>query len=197
MATMTAVGPSVPYIRDDDEEPTDRGFMLPRGFEFVDGQLQELNVSQLSSYMAGRVYLKLANFSDSRRLGWVFPEGTSYQCFADDPTRIRRADAAFHLLSKLTLEQLRTEGDSKVVPDLVVEVVSTHDGADEVNRKWMDWLKAGVSLVWVVHPHDRTIHAYTSPRSVQLFSESDILTAEPVLPEFRLPMGELFATPAD
>lgn len=197
MATMTAAGPSAPYIRDEYEEQTDRGFVLPRGFEFVDGQLQELNVSQLSSYMAGECFARIREFVRPRRLGWVFPEGTSYQCFADDPTRIRRADAAFHLLSKLTLEQLRSEGYSKVVPDLVVEVVSTHDGADEVNRKWMDWLKAGVSLVWVVHPHDRTIHAYTAPRSVQLFSESDILTAEPVLPEFRLPMGELFATPAD
>jgi len=196
MATMTAAGPSAPFIPDGYEESTDRRFILPRGFEFVNGQLQELNVSRLSNFMAGRVYLKLSNFTDARRLGWVFPEGTSYQCFADDPTRIRRADAAFHLLSKLTLDQLRTEGYSSVVPDLVVEVVSTHDGADDVNRKWLEWLKAGVSLVWVVHPHDRTIHAYTSPRSVRLFSESDTLTAEPVLPEFRLPMSELFATPA-
>ncbi len=80
------------------------------------------------------------------------------------------------------------------MPDLV-EVVSTHDGADDVNRKWLGCLKAGVTLVWVVYPHDRMIHAYTSPRSVQLFSESDTLTAEPVLPGFELPLAELFATP--
>ena len=146
--------------------------------------------------MAGKCYLKLENFVGSRKLGWVFPEGTSYRCFPDDPTRIRRADTAFHRLGRLTAEQVMTEGHSAVAPDLVVEVVSPHDVADAVNRKWLEWLRAGASLVWVVHPLDRTIHAYTSPSGVRLFTEADILTAEPVLPEFRVPMAELFQLPA-
>ena len=123
------------------------------------------------------------------------PEGTSYRCFTDDPTRIRRADTAFHRLEKLTTEQALTEGPMSVVPDLVVEVVSPHDIADAVNRKLLEWMRAGVSLVWIVHPLDRTIHAYGSQGGIRLFTEADTLTVEPVLPEFSVPMGELFQLP--
>ena len=196
MSVLSVARPSSPFNPDhfDDDIVPDPG--LPRGFEFVDGQLQELHVSQMSSYIAGKCYLKLSLHVEPRNLGWVFPEGTSYQCFPDDPTRVRRADTAFHRLDRLTTTHVMEEGHSSIVPDLVVEVVSPHDIADAVNRKWREWLRAGALLVWVVHPLDRTIHAYTSPRGVRLFTETDILTAEPVLPEFQLPMTELFQLPA-
>ena len=131
MSVLSVARPSAPFIPEDFEEETELDPGLPRGFEFVDGQLQELNVSQMSSCMAGKCYLKLENFVGSRKLGWVFPEGTSYRCSPDDPTCIRRADTAFHRLGRLTAEQVMTEGHSAVVPDLVVEVVSPHDVADE------------------------------------------------------------------
>ena len=53
----------------------------------------------------------------------------------------------------------------------------------------------GATLVWVVHPLDRMIHAYNSQGGIHLFTEADVLTAEQVLPEFRLPMAELFQLP--
>lgn len=196
MSVLTAARPGVAFDTEEYEELPDAEPALPRGFEFVDGQLEELNVSFLSTFLAGRCYKHLANFVEPRRLGWVTPEGTSYRCFPDDPTRVRRADTAFHRLEKVTTEQALTEGYMSVVPDLVVEVVSPHDIADAVNRKLLEWMRAGVSLVWIVHPLDRTIHAYTSPSGVRLFTEADILTAEPVLPEFRVPMAELFQLPA-
>ena len=65
-------------------------------------------------------------------------------------------------METLTTEQALTEGHMSVVPDLVVEVVSPHDIADAVNRKLLEWMRAGVSLVWIVRPLDRTIHAYGS-----------------------------------
>ena len=195
MSVLTAARPGVAFDTEEYEELPDAEPALPRGFEFVDGQLEELNVSFLSTFLAGRCYKHLANFVEPRRLGWVTPEGTSYRCFPDDPTRVRRADTAFHRLEKVTTEQALTEGYMSVVPDLVVEVVSPHDIADAVNRKLLEWMRAGVSLVWIVHPLDRTIHAYGSPGGIRLFTEADTLTAEPVLPEFSVPMGELFRLP--
>ena len=195
MSVLTAARPGVAFDTEEYEELPDAEPALPRGFEFVDGQLEELNVSFLSTLLAGEIHFRLRGFVGPRRLGWVTPEGTSYRCFPDDPTRVRRADTAFHRLEKVTTEQALTEGYMSVVPDLVVEVVSPHDIADAVNRKLLEWMRAGVSLVWIVHPLDRTIHAYGSPGGVRLFTEADTLTAEPVLPEFSVPMGELFRLP--
>ena len=195
MSVISAVRLKATFAPDEFEEPTERDPGLPRGFEFVDGRLQERNVSKLSSYIAGECYGHLRDFVRPRKLGWVFPEGTSYRCFAEDSMRVRRADTAFHHAAHLTVEQVLAEGHSTVVPDLVVEVISPHDLADEVNHKWLEWRRAGAALVWVVHPLDRTIHAYGSEGGFRLFTEADTLTAEPVLPDFRVPMAELFRLP--
>lgn len=197
MSVTSSARPTAEFVLDEFEDSSELDLEpeLPRGFEFVDGQLEELNVSQLSSYIAGKCHTKLSNHVEPFRLGWVFPEGTSYRCFPADPTRVRRADTAFHHIGGRTIEQVMAEGHSTTVPDLVVEVVSPRDIADAVNRKWLEWLRAGATLVWVVHPLDHTIHAYNSQGGIRLFTEADVLTAEQVLPEFRLPMAELFQLP--
>jgi Uma2 family endonuclease len=83
-----------------------------------------------------------------------------------------------------------------VVPDLVVAVVSPNDLANEVNEKRIEWLEAGAQLVWVIHPVQQTIHAYRPDGTVRQFRRNDILDAEPVLPDFRVPVAELFKLPA-
>jgi Uma2 family endonuclease len=170
----------------------DRG----KGFELVDGELKELNASYLSSFVAGEVYGHLRDHVRPRRLGWLSPEGTSYRCFPIDPDRVRRADVAFHLLNRLTPDQALTEGHMAVVPDLVVEVVSPNDLADEVNAKRVEWLAAGASLVWVVFPVQQEVHAFRADGSSVVFRRADALTAEPVLPDFRVPVADLFRLPA-
>ena len=183
--------PPAPQLTPDDL------FNLPdggKGWELVDGELKELNVSFLSTYIAGAIYFALQSHIGSRRLGWVSPEGTSFRCFPDDPRRVRRADTAFHRLDRITQEQATSEGHCTVVPDLVVEVVSPHDLADEVNAKRREWLAAGAVLVWVVFPDQQEVHAYTHD-TTRIFSSTDTLTAEPVLPDFRTPVADLFRLP--
>ena len=192
---MSATLPAAPQTRltpDDLLRLPDGG----RGFELVDGELRVLNVSFLSSYVAGETHGVLRDHVKPRGLGWVSPEGTSFRCFPDDPDRVRRADVAFHRLNRLTAEQARAEGHCTVVPDLVVEVVSPNDLAYEVNEKRMEWQEAGAQLVWVIDPARQTIHAYRADGTVCLFHRTDTLTAEPVLPEFRVPVADLFRLPA-
>ena len=166
-----------------------------QGYELVDGELKQLNVSFLSSFVAGEVHGQLRDFVKPRRLGWVSPEGTSYRCFPDDENRVRRADVAFHRLDRLTPAQALAEGHCTVVPDLVVEVVSPNDLSYEVNEKRLEWLAAGAQLVWVIHPVQQTISAHRADGSVTEFRRTDTLTADPVLPEFRVPVADLFQLP--
>lgn len=166
-----------------------------QGYELVGGELKELNASYLSSFVAGEVHFQLRSHTGPGRLGWVSPEGTSFRCFPDDENRVRRADVASHQLDSLTVEQARSDGHCTVVPDLVVEVVSPDDLAGGINEKRIEWLEAGVQLAWVIHPVQQTIHAYRADGTVTLFRRTDTLTAEPVLPDFRVPVAELFRLP--
>jgi len=193
MSAIATPPPPAPRLTPDDLlRLPDRG----KGFELVGGELKELNVSYLSSYVAGQVFFQLQTHVGPNRLGWVSPEGTSFRCFPDDPTRVRRADTAFHRLDRLTPGQAASEGHCTVVPDLVVEVVSPNDLADDVNGKRVEWLEAGAALVWVINPPQRTVHAYRADGTVRVFGPNDTLTAEPVLPGFQVPVADLFRLPA-
>lgn len=194
MSSATAtLPPSTPRLTPDDLlRLPDRG----QGYELVGGELKEMNVSYLSSYVAGRIFHRLASHVEATNLGWVSPEGTSFRCFPDDPGRVRRADTAVHRLDRLTAARATAEGHCTVVPDLVVEVVSPNDLADDVNGKRVEWLEAGAALVWVINPPQRTVHAYRGDGTVSVFGPNDTLTADPVLAGFQVAVAELFRLPA-
>jgi len=166
-----------------------------RGYELVDGELKERKMSFWSTFVGRRVSTPLANYVEPQGLGWVNAEGASYRCFPDDDSRVRRADVTFHRLDRLTPEPAAAEGHIPVVPDLVVEVISPNDLAYEVNEKRTEWLIAGAQLVWVIDPVRQEVYAHRADGTATLFRRTDTLTAGPVLPEFRVPVAELFRLP--
>src|SRR4051812_9153467 len=98
---------------------------LPDGaaFELVDGEMRKRNKSTESSYIAGRVFKVLDAYCEAHRPGWVFPMGASFQCFADDPNRVRRADTAYIERDRFELPTFPEQGHITLAPDLAVEVV--------------------------------------------------------------------------
>lgn len=166
-----------------------------KDFELVGGELRRLNVSTESSRVAGKVYNRLENHCEPKNIAWVFPEGTSYQCFPDEPTRVRRPDTSLIALERMPPDSYEDEGHCSTVPDLVVEVISIHDNARDVEDKIEEWLAAGVKLLWEVYPNTRTVRAHRPDRTIALFRAPDSLTAEGVLPGFACPVADLFRLP--
>jgi Uma2 family endonuclease len=80
----------------------------------------------------------------------------------------------------------------RVVPDLVVEVVSPSNLANEVEEKVVEYLKAGVQLVWAVYPTTARIYVHDSLSSVRVLTRTGELDGGDVLPGFRLPLDQLF-----
>jgi Uma2 family endonuclease len=78
-------------------------------------------------------------------------------------------------------------------PDLAVEVTSPWDTRPEVARKVQAWLSAGTGVVWVVDPKDATVTIHRPGRAARRLAESDRLDGAPLLPDFSLPVGEIFA----
>jgi Uma2 family endonuclease len=167
-----------------------------KGYELVNGELQEMSVSKESSHVAGEVYLRIKLHCNARQPGWVFPEGTSYRCFADDKTRCRRPDTSFIRLDRMTAAQYREEGHCPIVPDLVVEVISPTDPARVVEEKLAEWLDAGAKLVWVVNPTTRAVRVHGEGGDDYLRA-GDTLTAPDVLPGFSLPVADIFRLPGE
>src|SRR5947208_12087963 len=112
-----------------DTRPTPEDLLtMPDGehYELVNGELVEKRMGTKSSWIAGEVQRRLGNFIETSRAGWVLPAEASYQCFPDDPKRVRRPDVSFIRRGRLPGEEL-PEGHTPIPPDLAVEVVSPND----------------------------------------------------------------------
>jgi Uma2 family endonuclease len=170
---------------------------MPDGdrFELVDGHLVEHTMSAWSSYVGGVVYQMMDSHARAKQLGWVLPEGTTFQCFPDDPNKVRRADVSFFSLERLSVEQAMSEGHLRIAPDLAVEVVSPNDLLYKVHEKIQDFLKAEVKLVWVVDPQARFVEVHRPRGAGTILREHDFLEGEDVLPGFRCRVGDLFLPP--
>jgi Uma2 family endonuclease len=164
-------------------------------FELVDGNLVERHMGSESSAIALRIAFLLALYLRDNPLGLTFGSDTGYQCFADDPKKIRRADLGFVRFSRLPGGRA-PKGFCRVAPDLAVEVVSPNDTVDELQEKIAEYLGAGFPLIWVVNPPTRTVQIYR-PRTakngpISSLSEDDTITGEDVLPGFASVVKEFF-----
>lgn len=166
---------------------------MPEGeqFELVEGQLVERNMSGLSSLVASRVNRRIGNHAEANQLGDVFDSDCGYQCYADDPAKIRRPDASFIRAGRLSLDELE-HGYLRVAPDLAVEVVSPNDKAYELDEKIEEYLAAGVRLIWVVNPEQKIVSIHRLDGSVTKLHERDELSGEDVLQGFACQVAELF-----
>ncbi|HXG12104.1 MAG TPA: Uma2 family endonuclease [Gemmataceae bacterium] len=170
---------------------------IPDGdrYELVNGRLVEHTMSTWASYVAGKVYGRLDAHCQANQLGWVLPEGVTYRCFPDAPDKVRKADVSFIRRERLSMEQATAEGHLTIVPDLAVEVLSPNDLVYEVDTKVQEYLRAGVRLVWVIHPQGRWVDVHRVQGPGTILRENDDLDGEDVLPGFRCRVGDLFQPP--
>lgn len=167
-----------------------------QGLEIVRGQIVEKRVGYVSSELGLRVAIIVGWYCLQKRLGHVSGSDGGFQCFPDDPNKVRKPDVAFVSYEKLPVDEA-IGAYCKVVPDLAIEVLSPNDEAREISDKIKDYLSVGVPLIWIVNGFLRQVEVYEAgkPRVLTL---SDELTAEPVLPGFRCLVSDLFERiPAD
>jgi Uma2 family endonuclease len=169
---------------------------MPDGdrYELVEGRLVDRDMGFQSGRVAGRLFQFMANHSDSTNAGWVLPSNVGYQCFPDDPTKVRKPDVSFIRRERLTADQ-EPEGHATLAPDLAVEVVSPNDVFENVSEKVREYLNAGVRLVWVVDPVGREVHVHRPDGPGSILRAEDELAGGEVLPGFRCRVGDLFKPP--
>ncbi|MFN0094825.1 MAG: Uma2 family endonuclease [Dehalococcoidia bacterium] len=158
------------------------------GWELIDG----VPVEECMGLRANRTsVLVLAEIRNAEKSdgGWVISPDQRYKLWPDRPNRVRVPDASYFVQSRIPDADLN---ELTVAPDLVVEVVSTHEAALDTERKLTDYLQAGVRLVWVIYPETRTIHVYGQDGLAELLSAGDTLSGHDVIPSFNVPVASLF-----
>jgi Uma2 family endonuclease len=159
-----------------------------RVYELVDGAIVVTPAGMRHSGVAARITAILANFVFPRRLGEVYTEGVGIQLPGGN---VRSPDGCFVRTEKLPGGRSPIDY-GKLVPDLVVEVLSPGDSARDIAAKVDEYLDCGVPLVWVVDPERRTVTVHRPPRDTAEYATDTVLTAEPVLPGFSCRVSEFF-----
>lgn len=170
-------------------------------FEIIDGLRVEMPpMSAYAGILSARLVEQLVihNHQQNPRPGRIFPEFLFRLPLLEAKTRNRRPDIAFVSFERAPINQLPSTRDTawSVVPDLAVEVISPSDLSEDQLEKVLEYVVAGVRLVWIVYPTLGYLHVYSSPKTVQILDRFDTLDGGTVLPGFSMPLDLLFdATP--
>ncbi|MHC5543587.1 Uma2 family endonuclease [Singulisphaera rosea] len=137
-----------------------------------------------------RVAMTLGHHVGRSKLGVVFGAGTGFKT-ATNPDTVLAPDVAFVRQVRIPASGIpRTYWPG--APDLVVEVVSPEDTAEDVDGRATEWVSAGVKVVWVVKPKRRTVAVHHERIAVVNLSVDDEIAGGEVIPGFRCPVTDFF-----
>jgi Uma2 family endonuclease len=136
------------------------------------------------------VILALGNFVRAGRLGRVFGSSQGYALPTGDTLE---PDAAYISNARWAAGPRATRGKFlRIVPDLVVEILSKGTALRDRSEKKAAYLKSGVCEYWIVDPRSRAVTVLAGPdwKQERLFGERDRLRSE-VLPGLEVPVAEI------
>jgi Uma2 family endonuclease len=160
-----------------------------RLYELVDGTLVEKAMGWQESFLAGILLQWLNNYLDQKRLGVATgPDGMT-RLFGDT---VRGPDVAFVTWERLPDGRLPREPVPDLVPNFVIEVLSSGNTYAEMSRKRREYFHAGVELLWMVDHRSRTVTVFNSALDFTVFREGQMLDGGTVLPGWQVDVSDLF-----
>jgi Uma2 family endonuclease len=166
---------------------------MPDGerFELAGGELVERTLNPESTFVAGKIYRHLDQYTDTHPDWIALTDGAGFRLGDDEEPTLRKPDAALVRRSRLAGGRFPVpcfEG----APELAVEVVSPSDVIVDLESKIAEYFAAGAALVWVAKPFSRRIVVHRPDGSETSLGPDEQLTAEPLLPDFRMTVADVF-----
>lgn len=161
----------------------------PGLYELVDGKIVRKTVGAAEIAIANLLKEALGDAVRAAKCGRTYVE----MGFAMANGNGRKPDLAFLSYQTWARNRRIPPGDyMPVAPDLAIEIISLNELALAAIYKVQEYFESGVQQVWVVYPNIEQVYCYTSPTSVRILTRDDELTADPLVPGFRLGVADLF-----
>lgn len=161
-------------------------------YELVAGRLVRMTPT---GFDHGRISLRLGSillsFVDEHGLGVVCGAETGFVLSAaGEPDTVLAPDVAFITADRAPKD---VSGFARLAPDLVCEVASPGQTNQQLAVKARIYLTAGVRQVWILWPHERSVHVWLADRSSALqLGQDDTLSGGSLLSGFTLLVRDLF-----
>lgn len=162
-----------------------------RDFELVRGRAVPVTpTGPTHGRIDNKIARRVGQFVEDRQLGAVYTN-TGF-ILSRSPDVVRAPDEAFVSAASITRSPPPENGYWELAPDLAIEVVSPNDSAEDIAAKVADYLAAGVRLTWVLYPRLHQIHVFERGHAPRILAGADSLDGSSVLPEFRLPLEDVW-----
>jgi Uma2 family endonuclease len=155
-------------------------------YELIDGEIvqkvptEDHGLAQVNIATALNLYRK--------RVGKGRPGSEVLHRVPGDPKNARQPDLSFFVDPS---EPVVTRGAVPRLPDLAVEIQSPSNTVKQMRDKAAFYLAHGVKMVWIVYTDARVVEVVTEVES-QLLNAEATLNGGDLLPEFSLPVREIF-----
>jgi Uma2 family endonuclease len=164
-------------------------FAEDKRYELDDGELIEMTrPAYKHNRVLGILFGELHVYFRKHRTGEALISENLYALSAN--TR-RAPDVAIILGDRK--DELNDSKVIPIVPDIAAEVLSPSETPRMIHRKLKQYFEAGVKEVWLIDPEAREVEVWTGPRLPDRALSAAEALASPLLPEFALPLAELFA----
>ena len=158
-----------------------------RHFELIDGEIVEKMSTQLHALIATFFIFKLSLYFQANPIGWVFSElriklsNDDLNDTIPDISVVLKAGRQFDANEPLTF-----------MPDLAIEIKSPTDSLIKMRKKANYYLENGTKIVWLVDMQRQKVEVYTVD-DTEILGSNDTLDGGDLLPNFKLPVSELWA----
>ena len=197
MATAILTQPTTQHLMTVDEFwdfcqlPENQG----QSYELVRGKVIPMcRPTTRHGFVCAVIGTELNLYGRARKLGFATTNDSGVVLF-DDPGTVVGPDVAFH--TNIPRYADMPERWSDTLPVLAVEVLSPTDRWSRVQTKIQDYLEAGVPLVWLADPDEKSITVYRLKKRVEVFRCDQEITGGEELPGFTCKVADLFFVPGE
>jgi Uma2 family endonuclease len=160
-------------------------------YEIVNGELIDMgNSGAKHGYVCSILMILLGGYVHIQKLGAMFDSSTAFKMKSGNK---RSPDVSFMAKERLQGLDDLPDGFLEGAPDLAVEILSPSNTVAEIHDKLVEYFENGSRLVWVIHPKEQYVLVYRSSQEPdRLLKSADSLDGEDIVPDFTLPVAELF-----
>lgn len=161
-----------------------------RRCELIDGTLIERFGTLHGAVLVATLIRKVWEKAEEGDVGVVLPGSVPYRL---RPGQIRCPSMSYVPWETFPGDELPDEKVSSFIPALAVDFLNRWVTQREIDRKRSEYFEAGVRLVWVIDPKNRTAKVHTSTTKFRELGPDGVLDGGRVLPGFKLALADLFA----
>lgn len=159
-----------------------------RYFELIHGEIVEKVPTEEHGVIAANICGFLWQYTRQAGFGRAVIEVRIRM--PEDEYNSRQPDLAFFAD---TTRPIVKRGPVHQMPDLVIEVKSPDDTYTSMRERAQYYLTHGAKLVWLIYPDKRLVEVYRQDADSDLLTADETLQGDDVLPNFALPVREIFA----